>query len=338
MLVKTLIFHVGMGKTGTTAIQQGLRANAAKLREAGLFCCDHWLLAATVGPAGFGGPDEFLTLLRDDPGSLTSRLAQIFRPDNPVFADYRTVVWSNESLAAQWNALGPVAAGFAANGGEAKIVLYLRHQVNWLISAYLQWCVKDKGTPGPVMPFARFRAESANALDYPTVVRNWTTCVAPASVIIRAYDPTVDSFADFITILGTDLVLKSGGERVYETPGYTTHAMFKLVNDQFDGPSSAGRLVHLMADAEWLVGDLHAVDPAPLDIASAELDAIEAEHAEGNAWLRDQCNLDLRREPPSPLVGRRQNSDKTNTDLIAALALMIVRLDARVAELERRLG
>lgn len=336
--METLIFHVGMGKTGTTAIQQALRANAARLRETGLFCCDHWLLAATVGPAGFATPDEFIALQCGDPAGLAGRLARIFHHDNPAFAGCRTVVWSNESLAAQWDALGPVAAGFATEGGQAKIVLYLRHQVDWLISAYLQWCVKDKGAPGPVMPFERFHAESAHALDYPAVLRNWTERAAPAEVVVRAYDPMADSLADFSGVVGIGIPLEGGGDRVYETPGYTAHAMFKLVNDQLEDSLSAGRLIHLMADAERLARGLHPVDPAPLDVAPALLDEIEAEHAAVNAWLRAEHGIELRRESPSPLLGRRPHSDRTNTDLIAAFAIMLVRLDARVVELERRSG
>ncbi len=341
--MRTLTLHVGMGKTGTTAIQNALRAAGPALRGRGVFCCDHWLLTETMGGNGFASTDEFAHLLGVDPLGFAARLGQIFDAGNQVLTLSNNIIWSNEALVSAWEAVGAFAADFAAAGDCARIVLYLRHQFDWLVSAYLQWCVKDKLTPGRVIDFERYRAESAVLLDYPALVTRWRQAASPAEVIVRPYEPGIDAVADFASIVGIEGMLV--GERAHPTPGHTAHVLTKLVADQHDEPHLAGDLIELLARAGLYQRDFHPVDPCLIDLTDEAVAAIAGEYDARNEALIPLCGFTPRRGGIPSQLGRRPHSGLANTDLIAALLELLLHQHrelaaqrGRIEALEARLG
>lgn len=324
--MQTLILHVGMGKTGTTAIQGMLRRNAATLRERGIVCCDHWLLRETMGPDGFESPEEFARLRDAGGDALAERLVRLFRPNNPVLAGAHVIVWSNEDLIGSHEAVGRLAAQFVGPGRVAKIVLYLRHQLDWLASAYPQWCVRDKLTPGRIIEFERYRRESDWQLDYEDLLSRWQQAAGAAQLLPRAYQPGMDATIDFCIIAGIPGPLKGVGERVHVTPGYTANALLKVVNDQYESPHLAGALMQLLVESGVASREFHAVDPCISDLSDEALDRIAAEYDARNSALAKRYGIELRHSGRPALFGRREGTSPDNTDLIAALAQMIVHL------------
>lgn len=335
--MQTLVLHVGMGKAGSTAIQDALRRAAARLRQDGVFCCDHWLLAPTMGPHGFAVADEFIGLLNDDAAAFAARLARIFAAANPAFAGCRTIVWSNETLADKWDAVGRFAAGVTTAARRATIVICLRHQRDWLLAAYLQWGVKDKMAPGRVMSFEQFVRENAGRLDYAALIGHWQRGADPAAVIPLPYDPAADVVAAFAAAAGLGSLLAGPASRVNATAGYTAHALMKILNDQYPAPHLAEDLAELLAEAGLLGREFHAVDPCLIDLPDAELERIADEFDARNAPLRPAFGIAIPRAPLTGLHGRRAMTHPLNTDLIAVLLELILHQRREMQALRQQL-
>ena len=331
--MQDLVIHVGLGKTGSSAIQKSFRVNSPRLRKEGVHYCDLWLTRPSVGKHGFSPPNELMTLLRADKDAAADRLMAIFNPDNPAFADAHTVVWSNEALAMQWVSMGNFIAR-VSDQCNVKIILYFRNQVDWLVSAYLQWAIKDKQTAGRIRTWQQFLKDTKRVTDYISVIENWKTYSKTAQIIHRSYDSTDNIVHDFISVIGLKIELEGERDRIYETPGYTALALFKILNDQYDEPKQPEPLLRLLEDGNVLERDLHSVDPCPLDIPENELDALAATYTGVNHRLREEYGIQLNTSHKPLRVGRRRDSEKTNTDLVAALLMMILRLDQRVKDLQ----
>lgn len=132
---KTVVFHVGAHKTGTSLVQKYLRANAAALRRRRVYYLGR---AAMSDYVGWGEK------LLDDPGPMADRMRHILRSP-----------WFKVLIASHENTLG---RPFAAGGGQlyprapelvgalaellrgypAKIFVSIRPQADLLESYYLQ--------------------------------------------------------------------------------------------------------------------------------------------------------------------------------------------------------
>ncbi len=132
---KTVVFHVGAHKTGTSLLQKYMRDNRRRLQLRGIY----YLARSDMNDlVGWGRP------LVEHPDRLAARISEVLG-----HLVYQTLVTSHE------NTLGrPVAQGGAhlypacapmieALGGvlapyEAKVFLYVRPQVEFIESYYLQ--------------------------------------------------------------------------------------------------------------------------------------------------------------------------------------------------------
>lgn len=331
--MRDLVIHVGFGKTGTSAIQQALRENADTLGAHGILACDLWLMKRAVGEYGFESADEFIRMLNADRMAFAEKLSRIFDESNGKFRDFGTVIWSNEALAMHWAVLGNVFEGLGSNLNR-KIVIYFRNQVDWLISAYLQWGIKDKHTPGRVRGWEEFRNGARNSTDYLSILKNWHTHCKDSVILGRSYDTANDIVADFFDCLQLKVEIKRSAGRVYETPSYTAHSLFKIFNDQFDEAKQPEPLLGLMSEAGVLYRDFHAVDPCLIDVSQESLSELAASFSEMNSQIKEHYGIDLKYSGKSRFLGRRKGANDENTDLIAALLAMVVHLEHRVASMQ----
>ncbi len=331
------MFHVGFGKTGTSAIQQALRENTGRFKEQGVFCCDLWLIKRTVGVHGFENHEQFLQLLNSNPVEFSRRLARIFSPENPSFEGTHTIIWSNETLAMHWATVGAIF-GELPQSSKNKVVVYLRNQVDWLISAYLQWGIKDKNIPGRVRTWEAFCRDSRNSTDYLAILKNWTGHCHGASVVARSYDTANDIVSDFFGCLQLKAEIKPSVDRVYETPNYTALSLFKVFNDQFQEAKQPEPLLGLMTEAGVVSRDFHAVDPCLIDVSADMLNDLAETFSEMNNQLQKDYGVELKYSGRSRFLGRRDNATEDNTDLIAALLLMILHLERKSSLMENTLN
>ncbi|WP_417270027.1 hypothetical protein [Celeribacter sp.] len=180
---KKLTIHVGMGKTGTSALQKFLLKETGFLKRSGI----HYLgrfLEHIDGFDGLIGPGEVNT-----PAALAVGLAEL-----ETFAaksEASHFIWSNEVLAQARNApdTSAVIGAYAKEStvfDEVEILLVFRRQDEWIESAYRQWGLKHKLHVGHSTKTPQeFVDESAHHLDYAAIYDLWS---GAAPTTVHSYD------------------------------------------------------------------------------------------------------------------------------------------------------
>ena len=151
---RTLIIHVGMGKTGSSSIQKTLRMARQSLEKSGIkylgLMLEHVELPNKYKWQKAGGWRDYTAL---DSMQANNELAHVLKfADEQLPASITTLVWSNESL---FDRLEDVKAAIDTlhDRYDIRIVGYIRRPDSWITSAYLQWGIKHKTYSGPLKPF-----------------------------------------------------------------------------------------------------------------------------------------------------------------------------------------
>ncbi len=195
------IAHVGRHKTGTTALQRSLAASSGGLIEHGVLYPEtgrrpfgHHDLADQIAESGSGLPG----------GSLVAELRAEIDANNPEL-----VIVSSEAL--QGVSPDLLAAVFPPH--ETTVVLYIREQVDYLISGYAQ---RVQATDLCVS-FEEYAEQHQNAVDYLPWLRRFERAFGRNSLAVRVYDRDLlvggSTLTDFVSVFGlADLPIdKSSG-------------------------------------------------------------------------------------------------------------------------------
>ncbi|HWA91831.1 MAG TPA: hypothetical protein VG889_17465 [Rhizomicrobium sp.] len=186
-----LVLHIGTHKTGTSALQAFLVANAEALRARGLNYMRAGLGQAMAhhalawGSRNFKGRDNAVW------ADLRAELA-----DNP---DAINIV-SSEGL---WFADPATVAPELEGVGPVKVIVYLRRQDRYLQSLY-----KQGVTSGRRSKFETWRIQQEDRGDFLTVLRQWADAFGKENIDVRPYDRPegrVDVTADFFDAIGADV-------------------------------------------------------------------------------------------------------------------------------------
>jgi hypothetical protein len=151
-----VILHIGMNKTGSSAIQTYLHSNRARLRDYGLLWPETGLGTKGQGEGYHYGLSTALgfTASRDsaakaaDPGDLRASLDAEIAACNP-----KTVVISSEFFVLR-RPTASLAAFF--NGLDTRVVVYLRRHDSWWPSLYAQ-AIKTANQPPWDRDFVSYR-------------------------------------------------------------------------------------------------------------------------------------------------------------------------------------
>lgn len=223
-MLKRLVLHLGMGKTGSSTIQGFLRDNEAQLARDGF---------VAFGP-GQIQPCPHLNL--QDTGRLEAALAELKRE----IAERRAtgLIWSLEGFGTRQfvfrrKRLDLLRRELGAD--QIRLVVYLRRQDTFAASAYLQWNVVHKSYRGPVQSFdQRFPCvygepdgtpiEDTN-LNYAAILRPWVDMFGTGNVVIRPFEREQlvggDLLRDFIDAAGLP-------ERDYHLSGGNRNVTFNM--------------------------------------------------------------------------------------------------------------
>lgn len=181
---KTLTIHVGMGKTGTSALQKFLREETDYLAARGI----HYAGERVDRLTGYGGIPKNTSVSTPEHVSIALGEMARFAAERD---DISRVVWSNEVLAQSLNAAetSAVIGAFAAQTDvfdAIEIVLVFRRQDEWFESAYRQWGLKHKLQEGHhnMTPEAFLDAKD-HQFDYLGIYETWS---AVASTQVHLYD------------------------------------------------------------------------------------------------------------------------------------------------------
>ncbi|MEM9317802.1 MAG: hypothetical protein AAGA70_02210 [Pseudomonadota bacterium] len=213
-----LTIHIGMNKTGTTALQKTLHQNRAALQRAGLLYPKTGLGSRSAGAglhyklsdafrSGSGGPELASALLHEIDGS-SAKSAII---SSEFFVEVRDV----ESLAS------------ALSGRDVRILVFLRRHDHWVNSLFSQ-AIKSQASP-PWAPnvdafIDHIRKNLAHYFVYSRLLKRWADAFGHAAMDVRLYgqDGVTDTVADVLATFGLDPKGLSGfrprGDRVNASP------------------------------------------------------------------------------------------------------------------------
>lgn len=201
-MLKRVILHVGMPKTGTSFIQSHLAQNRTALRDRGIFYPatvssyghvyrtfeSHHLL--TYSLAGW----EPFTLF--DPGRFMDDSARacekhgmhtmLLSAENAFWLPTPVVLPEDLEVAAYWEKKGEYIQrlGSFFKGFDTRVIVYLRRQDKWIESWFNQQIKNGFHLEG-IMPFLR-RHEPL--LDYRRLLGIWADAFGRENMVVRPYE------------------------------------------------------------------------------------------------------------------------------------------------------
>lgn len=221
-----LILHVGMGKTGTSSIQNVLKARNEQLHAQGVHYLGMWFVETQNNAQNIPEMREIL----HQPPEEQARSAAAFC-DRALAAGEavgaHTLIFSNEML---FNA-GAHFSSFLdvlADRFDLHILAYMRDPHQWLPSAFAQWGIRHKFTRGPLQPFSTLARDLINQYEG---VRFWAENYGDIFEL-RRHDTSIDVVQDFATACG--LEIDPGAERFLERSEPAETVMRAAFNAGFD--------------------------------------------------------------------------------------------------------
>ncbi|WP_156455488.1 hypothetical protein [Sphingomonas sp. CCH5-D11] len=332
---RRLVIHAGLGKSGSSAIQKYCREQGAALRNDDAGYLGMYLERGETTQHDFTSSDDLARALTDDP-NIEDRLVSLITQRMQARPAIRTFIWSHIELAMHADLLSKVAARLAPVC-SVEIILYFRHQASWLISAYLQWGVKHKSTPGPIPTFRDWLPEAkSRGADYRQVIESWQKAVGPERLHIRSYDQTPDVVSDFLVTAGlpaTDGTAEANWH--YRTPDPTIMTLYRLFQGQNEGAALPGTLQRLLATNGVEKKRYRDVDPASTVPSAEKWGEFVTAFGQENAALARDFGLILNPPHRAPEPDPGYAAPAT---VVPALLDLIISMDRRIAVLERRLN
>ncbi|MCC4270457.1 YhcB family protein [Marinobacter nauticus] len=246
---RKLIIHVGMGKTGSSSIQKTLRVAGSALEKQGFkylgLMFEHLDFPKRYTWKKVNGWMDFLGL---DRVQAHRELAHVLQyADDTLPEEMHTLIWSNESLFDRFSDVEPALKAVKSRY-EIHVVGYVRRPDSWIVSAYMQWGIKDKSYTGPLKSFNTWVA------DRPYVVSSKISAWTEFSdfPVFYNFDVISDVGAHFI-----DRVLFQSPEvipslRENDTPPPEAMALFAWHNSLFEGLVPPDELESLLKRAGLL--------------------------------------------------------------------------------------
>ena len=341
---RTLVIHIGTGKTGTSAIQGFLAKNAGHLRELGVHSWGRFLEDAFT-PAAFAwqrvdggrivqdlGHD---TVAREFEEALDRGLASL--PEGA------TAIWSNESIHDVSQAFAPIIQRLGERVGvEVRPVVFVRNHRDFARSAYVQWGVKHKTYEGRVRGFAEWAEFRAQRLAYGLHLERWDAAFGDRLQIFN-YDTVGDVVTRFLELLPPAAAALPRGDDLTanRSPSPQMLALYALHNNLLDDPTWP-RPLELLVERQPALrdGPRAAMPPlASLFPTAAELDRVVERLADDTA----RVNRLLGRRGQPALVDRGRETDAAPdaaslaSDLLSTLMHVAVEQDRLLGERDRTL-
>lgn len=319
-----IIFHIGMGKTGTSSIQHALSENQAALASHKMRYLGMWFADLDVAYRGFDG----LKLFFDHAEAEPEAMAQRFHDHCAAIAaksGVETFILSNEGLFGYVRTATPFMAALR-DLMEISLILYVRDPRAWLPSAYTQWGVRHKEQGGNVQPFA----DRARVLigQYGGV-RLWHRSFKD-QLIAREHAKGLDVVQDFAEVI--NVPLDPPKERVLERAEDAEILLRALFNDRYRDPvlpERFNRIIHNSATRP--AAEIDEMIARCFDMSA--LDDILAGAADDLGYLKEEVGLDFlsgREAPPAP------DRDAIRGRLTDYLVEIMMQQGLRLQKLERQ--
>ncbi|MBE3637439.1 hypothetical protein [Mangrovicoccus algicola] len=194
-----VLFHIGMGKTGTTSIQAALDQSDAALQKSSCSYLGMWM--DFLGRE-FSGPGGFANFLALDP-KLKIRQAEKFYEylltESKRGATEKFII-SNEGFLTRLNKMKPFFKRLEQLV-ELRLVAYARPVKSWLPSACSQWGVLHKTNSGPI---ENLHVAGERMISQYSVINDWDRLFGK-SFCLRQFDSGKDILEDFSQVIGVKI-------------------------------------------------------------------------------------------------------------------------------------
>jgi hypothetical protein len=338
-MARTVFFHVGLPKTGTTYLQTLLWSNAIELRRQGV------LMPGASGrehlwASGVVREDPKIERRGPDAGGAWDRLVE------EIVAWPGTAVVSHEFFAAA-SADQAARAMARLEGAEIHVVVTARDAVS-LVTARWQEFVKNGSTVAIDGYPARETTAPQNEWDWGTldlgdVLRRWAATLPPERVHVltlpRPGTPHDELWLRFARLVGIDPTTCDSSESVHnESLGVVEVELLRRVNSDLTGFQSAidrGNWIRGYLAQEKLVprgGEKFWPSPDRVEELRARGDR-SADFVEKQGYDVIGHVDDLR--APADLPERRHPDDVTDSEMLAAASATIASMLTDVRRLTR---
>jgi hypothetical protein len=328
-VLEQIVFHIGMGKTGTTSIQMALQMNRQALLDQGVNYLGMWFDMIDPGFAGLAGHEAFFTT---SPETMTARTRQFVRYMDAASSQTGATrfIMSNEDFIGRFYSFVDVIDELRKHC-KVSILAYARDPREWLPSAYSQWSILHKSYTGGMRSFSDISR---------SLIRNYSALLLwkdrfPDEVEVRVFDPAIDVVADFAGVLGLELVHLPGRalERLTESE-LLLRAFYNFrLNDSVlpQAFSQAFRDINFSSDL-----GIAQIAAAAFDHSS--VDEIVGSHAALFDEIRNRIGIDLLAAPPVArqpvdVEGLRQRALDQALLILMHQADRITQLEQAVAQL-----
>ncbi|MFH1792957.1 MAG: hypothetical protein ABIK36_18605 [Pseudomonadota bacterium] len=327
------IFHVGMGKTGSTTIQAALAENTSALAANGYLYLGQWLGIVRPEFDEFAG---FQSFLEQSPREfdIASYLFLRATEDINISRKFDKFIVSNEQYLENVIKTEPFFRGISRRG-ELEIIIYVRPPATWLPSAYMQWGVIHKTNIGHLESFSVQARELMKQYGY---IRQWRETFGSA-VTVRSFDDRLDVVKDISSYIQVELVSRLG--RHQGRPGVSEALLRGMCNNIYPGIAFPEFYNEILARGIPAGTPRSLSDKFSFMFDISDIPEIIAENQETISYIEQEFGLDMSSHD-APLQGNFNLSELTNDilgtmmDLVFSQAHQIKGLSSRLEELERQ--
>lgn len=268
-MTRTLVVHIGIGKTGSTAIQNTLAKSEDSLVSNSV---QYWglNLESLETPKSEWFPWQQKTgtahLQHLAKQQACNQVEAALRKALDHLPENGTAIWSNEGIYELPEIILPVAEKLLDERiVTIRVIACVRSLSHWLTSAYRQWGVRYKTLPGRLPTFLAWAIERDSFLRFCSKLGIWDQRLGERLELIN-YDSSYDIVSTFLSRLdcwpqGCPLVPTT---RDYTTPSATQPALWALVNDQRDQPVAPTAIQRLLQSSGLLQRKYYSFQPERL--------------------------------------------------------------------------
>jgi len=220
-----VIFHIGMGKTGSSSLQYALTHNKEALKAQGAVYIGMWFDMLDADYRGVLHQDRFYL---EGPERIAQLAEQFYTvlEEQSARSGATTFIMSNEALSGKAHALEPFITALRKRM-DVSVIGYVRNPSSWLPSAYTQWGIRDKTSEGAVQPFGE---KARTLVKWYRGILEWND-VFPDLLQVRHYDTVPDVVTDFAQCTG--LEINAPDIRVLERAEPSEVLLRALFNNRF---------------------------------------------------------------------------------------------------------
>lgn len=321
-----IIFHLGMGKTGTTSLQYHLaKSNDLLASQNALYIGRHF---GNIKPRynSVAGTNTFLDSDAKTMEENAAAFTEFFEHKHKM-KGCDTFIWSNEIFFPKVTSMAPFISALAKDH-DVKLIVYLRDPIDWLPSAYTQWGVRHKQYPGEIKSFEEWGRILIKRYE---PIRDWKHTFGDL-LEVRKFDKNIDVVDDFADVIG--LKIKDNNERKLMRSEQAETILRGMFNTRINGEGLPRIFNQAVLDTDRITpNSTRAMIKQSFDFSARE--KIVEEKAPLFDFIREELNIDFTSSEQRPL--KDIDNDALEDRLLDYLIEIVFAQSRRISHIENQL-